>query len=116
MAVFDRKGELLLETEGTAPSFMPAGDLPAAQSINDRIYPLTQVFYAQPFLDMHNRMKEALAILGRTDKACVRPPLVKITTDEIERIQHAIAKEHNYEIVDHNLVLYVRPLNKDGDN
>ena len=29
-----------------------------------------------------------------------------------EKIQHAIAKEHNYEIVDHNLVLYVRPIDK----
>lgn len=42
--------------------------------------------------------------------------VIEFVNDEIERIQHAIAKEHNYEIVDHNLVLYVRPLDKDGDN
>ena len=42
--------------------------------------------------------------------------VVEFMNDEIERIQHEIAKSHNYELVDHNLVLYVRPLSKDkGD-
>ena len=38
---------------------------PRARAINDRIYPLVEAFYAPPFLDMHNRMKEMLALLGR---------------------------------------------------
>ena len=38
---------------------------PRAQAINERMYPLQQAFYAPPFLDMHNRMKEALVLLGR---------------------------------------------------
>ena len=67
-----------------------AGDLKAAQAINDRIVPLAQVFYAPPFLDMHNRMKEALVLLGRLDKAVVRPPLVKIQDAEIDRIRYAL--------------------------
>ena len=67
-----------------------AGDLTAAQAINDRIVPLSQVFYAPPFLDMHNRMKEALVLLGRLDKAVVRPPLMKITDAEIARIRQAL--------------------------
>lgn len=67
-------------------------DLAAAQAINDRIYPLAQVFYAPPFLDMHNRMKEALVLLGRLDKAVVRPPLVKLAPAEIERLRQAIAE------------------------
>ena len=67
-----------------------AGDLKAAQGINDRIVPLSQVFYAPPFLDMHNRMKEALVLLGRLDEAVVRPPLVKISDAEIARIRQAL--------------------------
>lgn len=67
-----------------------AGDLKAAQAINDRIVPLSQVFYAPPFLDMHNRMKEALVLLGRLDKAVVRPPLVKISDSEIARLKVAL--------------------------
>lgn len=67
-----------------------AGNLKAAQAINDRIVPLSQAFYAPPFLDMHNRMKEALVLLGRLDKAVVRPPLVKITEAEIARIGRAL--------------------------
>jgi 4-hydroxy-tetrahydrodipicolinate synthase len=69
-----------------------AGDLKTAQEINDRIAPLSQVFYAPPFLDMHNRMKEALVLLGRLDKAVVRPPLVKIAEDERVRIKHALER------------------------
>lgn len=69
-----------------------AGDLAAAQRVNDRIYHLSQVFYAPPFLDMHNRMKEALVLLGRIDKAVVRPPLVKISEAEIARIGAALTR------------------------
>ena len=59
------------------------GDLEAARKVNDRLEPLVRVFYAPPFVDMHNRMKEALAILGRVDRAVVRPPLQPI--DDAER-------------------------------
>jgi Fur family ferric uptake transcriptional regulator len=36
--------------------------------------------------------------------------VIEFTNDEIERLQHDIAKEHGFELIDHNLVLYVRPL------
>ena len=65
-------------------------DLAAARRINDRIFPLTQAFYAPPFLDMHNRMKECLRLLGRIDRAVVRPPLVKLPPAEIERLVRAL--------------------------
>jgi 4-hydroxy-tetrahydrodipicolinate synthase len=65
-------------------------DLAAAQRINDRIYPLVQVFYADPWADMHNRMKEALVLLGRLPRAVVRPPLVKVGAAEIARIRTAL--------------------------
>jgi 4-hydroxy-tetrahydrodipicolinate synthase len=67
-----------------------SNDLAAARALNDRIYPLAQVFYAQPWVDMHNRMKEALVLLGRIPRATVRPPLVKIERAEIERIRKAL--------------------------
>ena len=65
-------------------------DLAAAQRINDRIYLLVQVFYADPWADMHNRMKEALVLLGRLPRAVVRPPLVKLGAAEIARIRAAL--------------------------
>ena len=67
-----------------------SGDLKLAQAINDRIYPLAQAFYAPPFLDMHNRMKEALVMLGRVDRAFVRPPLMKISAEEQKRVRNAL--------------------------
>jgi 4-hydroxy-tetrahydrodipicolinate synthase len=67
-----------------------AGDLARAQRLNDRIDPLMRAFYADPFVDMHNRMKEALVLLGRLPRAHVRPPLVKIGRPEIARIREAL--------------------------
>jgi len=67
-----------------------ANDLAEARRVNDRIYPLALVFYAEPWADMHNRMKEALVLLGRLPRAVVRPPLVKLGRAEIERIREAL--------------------------
>lgn len=38
--------------------------------------------------------------------------VIEFMNDEIERIQKEIAKEHDYELVDHSLVLYVKPVRK----
>jgi 4-hydroxy-tetrahydrodipicolinate synthase len=67
-----------------------AKDLAQAQRLNDRIYPLARMFYADPWADMHNRMKEALVLLGRLPRAVVRPPLVKLGRAEIDRIRLAL--------------------------
>ncbi len=68
------------------------GDLAAARLVSDRIYPLVEVFYTDPFLDGHNRMKEALAILGRIDEAHVRPPLRRISDAEREEIRRVVTE------------------------
>lgn len=67
-----------------------AQDLARAQEISERMWHATNAFYADPFGDMHNRMKEALVHLGRQDKAIVRPPLVKLSDAEIARIGEAV--------------------------
>jgi 4-hydroxy-tetrahydrodipicolinate synthase len=68
-----------------------ANDLARARQINDRIYPLAAAFYADPFVDMHNRMKEALVLLGRIPAAHVRPPLTPVGGAEREAIRWALA-------------------------
>jgi 4-hydroxy-tetrahydrodipicolinate synthase len=65
-------------------------DLARARALNDRLNPLAEAFYADPFIDMHNRMKEALVLLGRLEHAVVRPPLVKLGAAEIARIAAAL--------------------------
>jgi 4-hydroxy-tetrahydrodipicolinate synthase len=67
-----------------------ANDLETAKAINDRIWPTAEVFYSEPWVDMHNRMKEALVLLSKLPRATVRPPLVKIPQAEIERIRKAL--------------------------
>jgi 4-hydroxy-tetrahydrodipicolinate synthase len=66
------------------------GDLDGARRLNDRMAPLVRVFYAPPFVDMHNRMKEALVILGRIPAAHVRPPLTPVSPAEREAIRNAV--------------------------
>ncbi|OYW33951.1 MAG: dihydrodipicolinate synthase family protein, partial [Rhizobiales bacterium 12-66-7] len=67
-------------------------NLALAQQINDRIYPLAQAFYAPPFLDMHNRMKECLVMLGRQERAVVRAPLMKLPQAELDRLRRALTE------------------------
>lgn len=38
--------------------------------------------------------------------------VVEFVNEEIERLQREIAKKHNFKLIDHNLVLYVRPIEK----
>ncbi len=85
-------GSVIPDLQAQLFKAMQAGDLKAAQAINDRIYPLASVFYSQPWVDMHNRMKEALVLLGRLPRAVVRPPLVKIERAEVERIRLALVQ------------------------
>ncbi len=35
--------------------------------------------------------------------------VVEFTSDEIERLQKEVAEDHGYELIDHSLVLYVKP-------
>jgi 4-hydroxy-tetrahydrodipicolinate synthase len=68
------------------------GDLDGARRINDRLDPLVRVFYQPPFVDMHNRMKEALVLLGRVPAAHVRPPLTPMSAAEREAIRRALVE------------------------
>ena len=67
-----------------------AGRLEEARSLHDLITPTAEVFYADPWVDMHNRMKEALVMLGKLPRAVVRPPLVSISDEERARIRAAL--------------------------
>lgn len=40
--------------------------------------------------------------------------VIEFFSEEIERIQHEIAEKHGYELLDHNLVLYVQPKGAGG--
>jgi 4-hydroxy-tetrahydrodipicolinate synthase len=83
-------GSVIPELQVALFQAVKAGDLPSAQAINDQIFPLAQAFYRPPFLDMHNRMKECLVLLGRQQRAVVRPPLMKLPDDEIAELGHAL--------------------------
>ncbi len=85
-------GSVIADLQSALFRAVKANDLATAKRLNDRIYPLARVFYSDPWVDMHNRMKEALVLLGRLPRAVVRPPLVKLGRAEIDRIRAALVE------------------------
>jgi len=83
-------GSVIAELQSKLFRAVRANDLAEAKRINDRIWPIAEVFYSEPWVDMHNRMKEALVMLGKLPRAVVRPPLVKLPQAEIERVRAAL--------------------------
>ena len=83
-------GSVAADLQAELLAAVGTGDLALAHRVNERLAPLVNVFYAPPFVDMHNRMKEALAILGRIPAAHVRPPLTPVSDDERHRIRLAL--------------------------
>jgi 4-hydroxy-tetrahydrodipicolinate synthase len=83
-------GSVIAELQSKLFRAVRANDLQTARALNERIWPTAEVFYAEPWVDMHNRMKEALVMLGRLPRAVVRPPLVKISDAERERVRQAL--------------------------
>lgn len=83
-------GSVIADLQAELFRAVEANDLARARTLNARIRPTAEVFYADPFVDMHNRMKEALVLMGRLPRATVRPPLVKIGDAEIGRIRSAL--------------------------
>lgn len=83
-------GSVIADLQARLWRAVQANDLAEARRVNDLIQPTVEVFYSEPWVDMHNRMKEALVLLGKLPRAVVRPPLAKISAAEIERIRRAL--------------------------
>ena len=83
-------GSVIADLQARLFRAVQANDLAEAKILAGRIEPTARVFYADPFVDMHNRMKEALVLLGKLPRAVVRPPLVKLERAEIARIRQAL--------------------------
>jgi 4-hydroxy-tetrahydrodipicolinate synthase len=83
-------GSVIADLQARLFRAVRANDLATARQINDRIWPTAEAFYVEPWVDMHNRMKEALVMMGKLPRAVVRPPLVKLPKAEIEQIRKAL--------------------------
>lgn len=84
-------GSVIADLQAQLFRAVQENDLVKAKELHARIVPTAEVFYAEPWVDMHNRMKEALVLLGKLPRAVVRPPLAKLSPEEIERIRAALA-------------------------
>jgi 4-hydroxy-tetrahydrodipicolinate synthase len=85
-------GSVIADLQARLFRAVQENDLEEARRLDARIGPTARVFYADPFVNMHNRMKEALVLLGKLPRAVVRPPLVKIERAEIAGIRRALVE------------------------
>ncbi|NBT01460.1 MAG: dihydrodipicolinate synthase family protein, partial [Betaproteobacteria bacterium] len=72
-------GSVIAQLQAQLFQAVRAGRLEEARSLHDLITPTAEVFYADPWVDMHNRMKEALVMLGSIsdqERARIRAALV----------------------------------------
>jgi 4-hydroxy-tetrahydrodipicolinate synthase len=83
-------GSVIADLQARLFEAVQANDRVTARALHERIWPTIEAFYTEPWVDMHNRMKEALVLLGRLPRAVVRPPLTKLPAAEIERIREAL--------------------------
>jgi 4-hydroxy-tetrahydrodipicolinate synthase len=83
-------GSIIADLQAKLWRAVQANDLAEARRVYDRISPTAAAFYSDPFVDMHNRMKEGLVMLGKLPRAVVRPPLAKLSQAEIERVRQAL--------------------------
>jgi 4-hydroxy-tetrahydrodipicolinate synthase len=88
--VLSGSGSVIADLQAKLFRAVESGNLQEARKIHDRITPTAEVFYREPWVDMHNRMKEALVLLGKLPRAVVRPPLVKLSAQEIGSIRAAL--------------------------
>ncbi len=83
-------GSVIADLQAQLFRAVQSGDLRRARELQERITPTAEAFYREPWVDMHNRMKEALVLLGRLPRAVVRPPLTKLGPEEIGTIRAAL--------------------------
>lgn len=83
-------GSVIADLQAQLYRAVQRNDLAEARRVSDRIFPTAEVFYGEPWVDMHNRMKEALVLLGKLPRAVVRPPLMKLPEEEIRKIRAAL--------------------------
>jgi len=83
-------GSVIAQLQADLFKAVKAGEMAKAKAIHERITPTAEAFYSEPWVDMHNRMKEALVLLGKLPRAVVRPPLAKLSAEEIGRIRAAL--------------------------
>jgi hypothetical protein len=95
-----------------AASSDPAVEVAFWNSIEDAKNPEMYRVYLQQFPAGKFVQLADLKVLELTSASASAESLIEFVNEEIEKLQRDIARKHNYELIDHNQVLYVKPLPK----
>jgi len=70
-----------------------AGDVADARKVHEKIYPVANLVYAEPFVYLHTRYKEAAALAGYLRGPWVRSPQLPLGPAERERMKKAMEQQ-----------------------
>jgi len=76
-----------------------SGDTAGAREVHEKIYPVANLVYADPFVYLHTRYKEAAALAGYIRGPWVRSPQLPLGAAERERLKKAMEQQgllHKY--------------------
>jgi 4-hydroxy-tetrahydrodipicolinate synthase len=85
-------GTLATDMQVEMYELVKKGRYKEAIEIWERLLPLVDVIFGPPVRDYRARTKVALAIQGVIENIYVRPPLLPVSEDEIEKIKEALKK------------------------
>lgn len=85
-------GSVISEAQIAILRAVQANDLAKARAAADQVWPLVEMFYSDPWTDMHNRMKYVSKKLGRIACETVREPLLPLSAQERSNLDQAILK------------------------
>ena len=71
----------------TMLKLIKAGDAAGAKKIHEKMYPVARLVYADPFVYLHTRYKEAAALAGYIRGPWIRSPQLPMNPAERERLK-----------------------------
>ena len=83
-------GSVIADIQAELLEAVWTSNLQQAREISARVQKLTGAIYRSPMADMYTRMKEQLVLLGRQERAVVRPPLLPLGTDEKRALERTL--------------------------
>ena len=83
----------------TILKLIKSGDVAGARKVHEKIYPVANLVYAEPFVYLHTRYKEAAALAGYMRGPWVRSPQLPLGSEERKSLTKTMEKQgllHKY--------------------
>jgi len=80
-------GSLCVEMINQMFAEIKMNNITEAKQIHNQMMPLMELVYSEPLCDVYTRIKTVQSMVGRLENAVVRPPLLPLPKNEIDKIK-----------------------------